>query len=171
MTKTISTAAIAALMMLGGCATIPQPTREEFLNATTREFRGVTKEQALSAAERLFRLADGDDFRFSHTQDSLLAQRNWMAYAVIAAASGTDFWQVTATPLAEGVRVSAQVSVSASGMSAYMASTTRGGSVAVPFTTPANTQPYQGLARAAPSTQFRNSGDIIVFSRMPLTPS
>lgn len=98
------------LVALGGCAAKqPHMTREEWLNLTSREYKGVSKEQALSAAERLLTLADGDDFKIMHTQEGLYANRNWMVYMVLAAVSGIDYWSVRATPIQSGVMLSLQV--------------------------------------------------------------
>lgn len=86
-------------IFISGCATVrPEMSREEFLNATTRYYEKVTKEQVLSASEKLFRLSDGDDYSFSHTENSINASRKWMAYFIIGAASGVDYWTVTVEP-------------------------------------------------------------------------
>lgn len=98
------------VMLLSGCAAPPpQMSREEWLAMAQRDYAGVTKDQALSAAEKLLRLADGDDFQITHTEEGISATRNWLAYLVIAAASGTDFWAIKATSIKDGVRVSMQV--------------------------------------------------------------
>lgn len=101
---------LSLAVLLGGCATQhPPQTRDEWLSTTTRNYSGVTKDQALAAAEKLFRLADGDDFAIAHTQNGIQATRPWLVYIVISAVSGTDSWGVTAEPSGDMLRVSAQV--------------------------------------------------------------
>ena len=97
--------------ILTGCATPhKQLTRDEWMQATTRTYAGVNKDQVLSATEKLLRLADGDDFNIIHTESGINATRNWIAYMVIAGVSGTDYWDIRATPIERGVNVSVQVS-------------------------------------------------------------
>jgi len=104
--------ALALLATLSGCAAKrPQQTREEWINTTTRTYQGVTKDQALAAAEKLFRLADGDDFVITYTDDGIQATRPWSMYMVISAMSGTDYWTVRATQAGNAVRVAAQVNM------------------------------------------------------------
>ena len=103
--------------VLAGCATTrPQLTRDEWLATTSRTYEGVSKEQVIGAAERLFRLADGDDFNIAHNDDGIYASRNWTAYVVIAAAMGIDYWQLSVTPAGAGVKVRVQVNTQAQGV-------------------------------------------------------
>lgn len=104
-------AAVLTLLLLAGCATPrPQMTREEWLQTTGREFQGVTKDQALAAAEKVLRLADGDDFVIAHNEEGFRASRRWIVYLVFAAAVGTDYWELKASPAPGGVRVTVAVS-------------------------------------------------------------
>lgn len=104
-------ALILILIALAGCAAPPkQITRNEWLNATTRTYSGVSKEQALAASEKLLRLADGDDFNIQHTESGINATRAWIAYAVIVGVNGTDYWDIRADQIGDGVKVSVQVS-------------------------------------------------------------
>lgn len=107
---------ICVLLILSGCAAGPrQMTREEWLSTTTRVYPAVNREQALAAAEKLFRLADGDDFKFSYNQEDLLAERRWIVFAVIAMADGTDYWTIKAQPIPDGTKMTAQVNVMSQG--------------------------------------------------------
>lgn len=100
--------------LLGGCAVQHQPqTREEWLNTTTRSYGGLTKDQVLSATEKLFRLADGNDFIIVHTEEGIQATRPWTVYLVLAAAMGTDYWTVRASQSGDVVKISAQVNTQA----------------------------------------------------------
>lgn len=104
---------ISALLLaslLGGCAVQHQPqSREEWINTTTRNYIGMGKEQVLTATEKLFRLADGDDFKLTYTDDTVQATRSWTVYLVIAAAMGTDYWTIRANQTGDTVKVTAQV--------------------------------------------------------------
>ena len=96
--------------LLAGCAVKrPQMSREEWLETTSRDYQGVTKEQSLAAAEKLLRLTDGDDFRIMHTEEGIYAVRNWIVYIVFAGANGVDYWSIKSTPTESGVRMSVQV--------------------------------------------------------------
>jgi hypothetical protein len=90
--------------IFSSCATTKQPlTREESLQlrkeqieATTRLYKDVTPEEVLIAVDRLFRLADGDDFKIFHTENAIIANRRWSVYLIIAAGFGNDSWIVAA---------------------------------------------------------------------------
>ncbi len=103
--------AISLLLLITSCATQPQLTRAEWLQMTHRNYADVTTEQVLTAAEKLLRWVDEADFKFSHNDEDIHAQRRWMQYAIIVANIGTDFWHVKATPIDGGVRVMVQSSV------------------------------------------------------------
>lgn len=90
--------AVLSTVIVSGCALNQKKmTREEFLQVTRKTYQEVTPEQIFEASERLFILTDGDDFNFQHTPDSLIANRPWSIYMVLAATSGTDAWVVKAT--------------------------------------------------------------------------
>lgn len=98
---------VAAIAVLAGCATKqPQMTRAEYLLTTQRTYEGATPDDVFEAAQTLFTLADGDDFRFFHDDRSMTASRPWLVYLVLAAAMGTDTWNVRAEPIDGGVKVS-----------------------------------------------------------------
>jgi hypothetical protein len=95
--------AVLLLALAAGCAAPPRMTRDEAIAATSRTYaKGIAPEDVLRAAEEVFRLADGDDFTFHHTQDSLSATRNWLLYLIIGATTGTDHWAVKAQPGPDG---------------------------------------------------------------------
>ncbi|ANN71554.1 hypothetical protein [Bordetella bronchialis] len=107
--------AVAGLVLLAitGCAAQKQLTRDEYLQATQRTYQGKSAEDVYHAAEKLFRLADGDDFTFAYTDNSMTASRRWSIYLVLTAAFGTDTWLIQTKELPDGVKVSAQVSTMA----------------------------------------------------------
>lgn len=82
-----------AALLVGGCAEQQTLTREESLAMTTRFYSGVTKQQVIDAAERLFRLADGDDVSLVHHENGFHATR------------GLHWWDVGAAPVDVGIKV------------------------------------------------------------------
>jgi hypothetical protein len=133
---------LVALFAMGCATTRPQLSREEWLAVTSRTYDGVTKEQVLEAAERLFRLADGDDFVISHTEEGLYATRNWLVYLILAGAMGTDYWQLKAVPTPTGVNVTVYATTQAG--SVVPIAVTTGGWTAT--TTPMAGTPVIGTA-------------------------
>jgi len=125
-----------------GCAAPKQLSRDEWLTVTTRHYASVTKEEVLLAAEKLFGLADGNDFQFFHAEEGLMATRNWLVYMVLAAASGTDYWKIQVATSNNGVDVTAQVNTSAQGVTPMP--TTGGAWTAT--TMPMAGSPVQGTA-------------------------
>ncbi len=93
-----------------GCA--PQRlTREESLtlrkqydSQRTRIYENVSEEKVLTAVDELFRLAD-KDYEVSHGQHGCLAQRQWFFYAVLAAASGFDYWYIQTEAVDNGTKI------------------------------------------------------------------
>ena len=107
--------------VLPGCAQ-QKLTPEEIAAERTRQLAMITRvypdkkpEEILLAADRIFRLAD-DDYTVSHGPTALQAQRPWMMYMVISAASGTDTWVVETTPEGNGTKVMARHSGQSSSM-------------------------------------------------------
>ena len=141
MYKQIILISIVALF-IAGCAVPRQLTRQEWIDTTTRIYRGVSQEQILLAAEELFRLADGDDFKFVHSEEELYATRNWLVYLVIAAASGTDYWRVSTSKQGDDVKVVVQVNTQ---MQTTTAIATTGGNWTA-TTSPMSGVPVQGTA-------------------------
>lgn len=108
---------IAILLIIEGCVHRPRLSREEWLNATSKYYDGLTKEQVISAAEQLFILCDGDDFQLVHTEDGIIATRNWTVYLVLAASIGTDYWLLKVTNYNNGVKATIQINTQAQGVS------------------------------------------------------
>lgn len=102
-------ALILSAVLLAGCAAKPQLTRDEWLAVTTRYYPDTTVDQALATAEKVLRLADGDDFEIMHQPQALYGVRKWSVYLVLAADFGTDYWNVQAIPENGGVRMTLQV--------------------------------------------------------------
>ena len=105
---------VLCVVVVSGCATTrPKLSREEWLSVSSRTYVGVTKDQVLIAAEKLFNLADGDDFQIVHTDDGLYATRNWSIYLVISAVFGTDYWQMQAIQNEDGVKATVRINTQA----------------------------------------------------------
>lgn len=105
-------------LTLTACVSTPPLSRDAWLSMTNRTYEGVTKEQALTSAERLFRLADGNDFMIAHSDDGFIATRNWLVYLILAAAIGSDSWVVRAVENGGGgTRVSVSVCTQAGSVS------------------------------------------------------
>lgn len=92
---------VSFILILTGCAPQKYLTREESLalrnkqiEDTTRIYSGVSKEDVLIAVDSLFRLADGNDFKITHTENSVIGERHWSVYLVLAASFGQDRWIV-----------------------------------------------------------------------------
>lgn len=134
----------AALTILSGCATTTQPqlTRQQWIDMTSRTYTDRTPDQVLNAAEELFRLADGNDFIISHSEDGLYAQRPWSVYIVLAYVEGTDTWVLQTKQDGSDTRVSVHLSNSVASTTALP---TGGGGVA-PYTGAATGSSVQGTA-------------------------
>jgi hypothetical protein len=130
-------------LTLTACVSTPTLSRDEWLSMTNRTYEGVTKEQAISAAERLMRLADGDDFMIAHSDDGFLATRIWSVYLVLAASVGTDSWMVRAVEnRGSGTRVSVSVGTQVGSVSGVVT----GPNTVAPLTTPSVGSPVNGTA-------------------------
>ncbi len=120
---------ISFAVILMGCAETKYLTREESLKlrneqieATTKTYDAVTKEDVLIAVDKLFRLADGDDFQITHTENSIFGKRRWTIYLVLAASMGVDNWIVSAEDEKglKTVKVTVRVQTSASSITPMM---------------------------------------------------
>ncbi|ARP86303.1 hypothetical protein [Bordetella genomosp. 9] len=102
-------------IVLSGCASKHPPlSREEFLKVSQRVYDGKTPEQVFAAAEKLFRLADGNDFTYTYSQDGMTAQRQWSFYFVLAAGFGADTWTIKTSQDGVATKVSVDVSTTSS---------------------------------------------------------
>lgn len=106
--------ALVALFVSGCASQHPQLTREEFLKASQREYQGKAPDDIFAAAEKLFRLDDGNDFAFTYSQDGMTAQRHWSFYFVLAAGFGTDTWNIKTVQDGAVTKVSVDVSTTSS---------------------------------------------------------
>lgn len=147
-----------AIFMLTGCATSKPLSRAESLAVrnkqiedTTRVYTGITKEEVLIAVDRLFRLADGDDFKITHAENAIIGERRWLIYLVFAAAFGQDRWVVAAeeNPVDKTVKVIVRISSV--------------GSPIVPMVTPSGTGSTSTSAIALPGVESTITGDALYY--------
>lgn len=80
--------AIAAIMVLSGCAVNREVSREDWLNMTSHTFKNTSVDSVLKAADKVMHLSDPSDVTVSHTPDSMLGYRKFMIYAVFSATFG-----------------------------------------------------------------------------------
>lgn len=99
----------AALLLgtvcLTGCVT-PRPpmSNAELEQVLTRDYPGRTAQDVMAAATRLWRLADGDDFRIKPGDNSLVAQRDWVFHSQMVRIVGDDSWTLTVSETGGGVK-------------------------------------------------------------------
>jgi hypothetical protein len=91
---------LAALLLgtvcLTGCATPRPPMSEaELERVLARDYPGRSAQDVLTAATRLWRLADGDDFRIKPGNGSLVAERDWVFFSQMVRIVGDDTWTLT----------------------------------------------------------------------------
>lgn len=65
----------------------------------------ATAGQVVAAAERLFTLADGEDFRLEPTGNGMIAIRDWSAFLLLVGVRGVDTWTLSTEQTRDGVRV------------------------------------------------------------------
>ena len=104
--KKITLLAVAVLLTQVACVTVPEYSRDEYLNLTTHEFPGKTAEEVIVAAEQVLRLADPKDVNFTYKPEDqgLIGYRSWFAYMVIAAAGGTYSFDLTTKDTESGAK-------------------------------------------------------------------
>ena len=128
-----------ALLVLttAGCTFTPPPqwSREETEKITQRTYSGISNKDVLQAAEKIFSLADKDDFKFAHLPNRLVADRSVFIYAIIAAVSGSYRWIVEANETNNEVAVITHVYANLDGHSAGIAPTTGGNFSVFPIQT------------------------------------
>jgi len=89
--------------LLIGCAAQKPLTREEALKqreilaaTTVRVYSDTSQEEVLKATEKILLLADGSDFKITHTKNAVIGNRLWSYYFVIGYVIGWDKWLVVA---------------------------------------------------------------------------
>lgn len=104
---------LICLILLAGCG-FPKPlaTLEEFEQAQTKTYEGISKKEVLHATEKLFMLADPDDVFLSYEDQKLVARRraillisvyqeNWIID--VQEKAGDSAVTVSVTPTIDGV--------------------------------------------------------------------
>lgn len=124
------------------CTVQHQLTRAEWLELGTRHYSAKSPEDVFAAAEKVFRLADGDDFQIAHTDNAIIGYRRYVQYFVLAVEMGSYHFHLKAEPAADGTKAVVQISNSASAMGGV--ATGAGG--AAPLTVPGNVRQVVGSA-------------------------
>jgi hypothetical protein len=103
---------VALSVALTGCAAAPHQVRDrdDYLAEATRVFPGETRERVLKAAETVLKISDPADFEFRYTLTGFTGLRRYFIYAVLAAASGREKWDVMTEPDPAGLRASVSIS-------------------------------------------------------------
>lgn len=96
---------LVAVVVLAGCITRPQVSREEYISMTTRTYEGVTKKQVFKAAENFLRLLDGDDFIIEYPENRINATRDWF----LLLSHGRTSWEIKTSPSIESTKVDVHV--------------------------------------------------------------
>jgi hypothetical protein len=120
--KPVLMLALVAVTLMSGCASVSRPypvaaercwTDPEQRGERIRLYPMVTEDRALDAAERLMRLAGGDDMKIVRAQHSLNGEfhreRVFYLFLVAHSASVWDHWSVATRQEADGVRICVHV--------------------------------------------------------------
>jgi hypothetical protein len=110
MKRILTPVLLSSVFLLQACASRPEMTREQWLETTSHNYPNHTKEELISAAEEVLRLADKTDMRFAHNREGFMATRNWVVYMVLAATSGVDYWKIETREESEGASIDISVS-------------------------------------------------------------
>ena len=112
----VSTSGIIPVLcfyILAGCYHVErQPTVQDMLAATTREYPDVPPEQVYAASRTIFELADKDDVTLEMWPNGLVAQRQ----ARVALTKYREIWEISALPHENGTRVSLVAETEANGV-------------------------------------------------------
>jgi hypothetical protein len=108
MLKTILTSAAAA--WLAGCASIPSYSLDDWRAAQSHHFAHTTSAQFEAALTRVFEASNPKAYTLRPTPTGVIAERPWREYLVIAAASGTEEWQLSYKQAGDGVDAQADLS-------------------------------------------------------------
>mgnify|MGYP000099415289 CR=1 FL=1 len=102
---------IMILVFLAGCMSSEDEwTREKQESVTTRILTNVSTSQAISAAERVFRLADSKDVSFDYRPNGFVAERKSFFYFIIGGDFTTYVFDVHASAVQGGTRLTMRAS-------------------------------------------------------------
>jgi hypothetical protein len=126
---------VALSAALTGCAAAPHQVRDrdDYLAEATRVFPGETRERVLKAAETVLKISDPSDFEFRYTLTGFTGLRRYFIYAVLAAASGREKWDVMTEPDSAGLRASVSISEEGTTSGGYSQNRYEGAMASVPL--------------------------------------
>ena len=84
------------VIVLDGCVTRPELTRQQWLEMTSHTFKNTTVHDVLEAGDKVLKLADSSDVTVHHLQDKMVGSRRYNFYAVFAAVFGSFNFDLTA---------------------------------------------------------------------------
>jgi hypothetical protein len=126
---------VALSAALTSCAAAPHQVRDrdDYLAEATRVFPGETRERVLKAAETVLKISDPTDFEFRYTLTGFTGLRRYFIYAVLAAASGREKWDVMTEPDPAGLRTSVSISEEGTASGGYSQNRYEGAMASVPL--------------------------------------
>jgi hypothetical protein len=89
--------------LLAGCMSIPTHSLDDWRGAQSRHFDHTTPKQFETALARVFDASHPGEYQLRPLPDGVLAERRWLIYVVIGAASGDEQWHVSYAPAAAGI--------------------------------------------------------------------
>jgi hypothetical protein len=105
---------IIVIAVISGCAAAPRQTVEEMrdlrkkrIEAATRTFKNVNREDVENSIVEVFNLFDRKDVNFDVRDDKLLVSRYWTFYMIFSAGFGKDFWEFYIREVENGIEVTA----------------------------------------------------------------
>lgn len=87
---------VCAAAWVASCAGLADIPATEWESARTHVLKDIDKKRVFAAAEKVFRLADGNDFKFSYSGDgeTLVATQRYVFTIVISTIIGRNTWTV-----------------------------------------------------------------------------
>lgn len=88
--------AVCAIGLVAGCAKLADISESEWESARTHTFKDIDRKRVFAAAEKVFRLSDGNDFTFAYNGDgdALVATQRYVFTIVISTIVGRNTWIV-----------------------------------------------------------------------------
>lgn len=114
-----------------GCVYFIKDSDEDLSKAKTRIYEGVSEKEIFAAAEKIFKLADGDEFAFYPGDKELSARRKWSIHEFLHIDTFIDNWKIQTFIEENGVRATIQVQRSCRGLGCDL------------YNEPITTEPYE----------------------------
>ena len=89
--------------------------RADYVAEGTRTYAGVNREQVITAAEKILKVSDPQDWDFRYEQAGFTGLRRYLIYAVLAAQTGREKWEFHTEQSGKNA-ITASVTISEAGM-------------------------------------------------------